>query len=91
MILDTKLLTYPEKAGAQLLLEKSKDRFPRLQKIFADGEYDGKDFIATVKEDYQLDWEVVKRKQERGFKVLPWRWIVERTLALVAALQTLDY
>jgi len=29
---------------------------PRLQKIFADGGYDGKDFMASVKEDYQLDW-----------------------------------
>lgn len=29
-----------------------------------------------------LDWEVVKRdKQSKGFKVLPWRWLVERTLA----------
>jgi transposase len=25
--------------------------------------------------------EVVKRKLEKGFQVLPWRWIVERTLA----------
>ncbi len=70
-----------EKAGAQLLLAKIQDQFPRLQKIFADGGYDGKDFIATVKQDYQLEWEVVKRKPEKGFQVLPWRWIVERTLA----------
>ncbi len=45
-----------EKAGAQLLLAKIQDQFPRLQKIFADGGYDGKDFIATVKQDYQLEW-----------------------------------
>lgn len=44
-----------EKAGAQLLLEKIEGQFPRLRKIFADGGYEGKDFIATVKEDYQLD------------------------------------
>jgi len=70
-----------EKAGAKLLLNKIASQFPRLKKIFADGGYDGKDFIATVKQDYQLDWEVVKRKQQQGFKILPWRWIVERTLA----------
>lgn len=80
-----------EKAGAKLLLEKIEGQFPRLQKIFADGGYEGKDFIAAVKEDYQLDWEVVKHKQHKGFKVLPWRWIVERTLALVDTLQTLNY
>jgi putative transposase len=82
-----------EKAGAKLLLEKIEGQFPRLQKIFADGGYDGKDFIATVKEDYQLDWEVVKRKPEKGFKVLPWRWIVERTLAWLIRYRrlTIDY
>jgi len=80
-----------EKAGAKLLLEKIEAQFPRLQKIFADGGYEGKNFISTVKQDYQLDWEVVKRQPEKGFYVLPWRWIVERTLALVAALQTVDY
>jgi putative transposase len=82
-----------EKAGAKLLLEKIKGQFPRLQKIFADGGYDGKDFITRVKEDYQLDWEVVKRKQEKGSKVLPWRWIVERTLAWLTHYRrlTIDY
>ena len=49
-------------------MEKIPGQFPRLQKIFADGGYDGKDFIATVKQNYQLDWEVVKRKPEKGFK-----------------------
>lgn len=82
-----------EKAGAKLLLKKIAGQFRRLKKIFADGAYDGKDFIATVKQDYQLDWEVVKRKQEQGFKVLPWRWIVERTLAWLVRYRrlTIDY
>ena len=82
-----------EKAGAKLLLEKAEGQFPRLQKIFADGGYDGKDFIAAVKQNYQLDWEVVKRKQHQGFKVLPWRWIVERTLAWLVRCRrlTIDY
>jgi len=80
-----------EKAGAKLLLEKIEAQFPRLQKIFADGGYEGKNFISTVKQDYQLDWEVVKRKPEKGFKVLPWRWIVERTLALAITLSSVDY
>lgn len=73
------------------MLEKILAKFSRLSKIFSDGGYDGSDFIASVKSDYLLDWEVVKRKQSKGFKVLPWRWIVETTLALVAALQTVDH
>lgn len=70
-----------EKAGAVLILEKISGQFPRLKKIFSDGGYEGKDFAQAVKDNYHLDWEVVKRKQTKGFKVLPWRWIVERTLA----------
>jgi len=66
-----------EKAGAKLLLRRS-GHFP-LTEDFRRRGYDGKDFMASVKEDYQLDWEVVKRAAR--FKVLPWRWIVEITRA----------
>ena len=63
------------------MLEKIKDKFPRLSKIFSDGGYEGADFIAAVKSDYQLNWEVVKR------------WIVERTLAWLMRYRrlTIDY
>lgn len=70
-----------EKAGVLLILEKIVGQFPRLIKLFADGGDDGKDFAQKVKDDHHLELEVVKRKQSQGFKVLPWRWIVERTLA----------
>ena len=82
-----------EKAGANLILETIKEKFPRLEKIFSDGGYSGKKFIQTVKDDYRFHWEVVKRKQGKGFKVLPWRWIVERTLAWLMRYRrlTIDY
>jgi len=51
-----------EKAGAKLLLRRS-GQFPAYRRFSAGG-YDGKDFMASVKEDYQLDWEV-KRKQAK--------------------------
>ena len=70
-----------------------KDKFPRLEKIFADGGYQGEDFHNQVQEDYDLDLEVVKRNQPKGFKVLPWRWIVERTFAWFMRYRrlTIDY
>lgn len=40
-------------------------------KVFADGGYEGKDFAQKVKDDYYLELEVVKRKQSKGFQVLP--------------------
>jgi len=48
-------------AGAKLLLEDQAN----FLKIFADGGYDGKDFMASVKEDYQLDWS--RQAQRPGF------------------------
>jgi putative transposase len=82
-----------EKAGALLVLEQIVARFPRLLKIFADGGYEGKDFTQKVKDDYQLELEVVKRKQGKGFQVVSWRWIVERTLAWLVRHRrlTIDY
>jgi putative transposase len=82
-----------EKKGAVYLLEQIKDKFPRLEKVFADGGYQGKDFHNQVQKDYNLDLEVVKRNQSKGFKVLPWRWIVERTFAWFMRYRrlTIDY
>ncbi|OWY61286.1 IS5/IS1182 family transposase [cyanobacterium TDX16] len=82
-----------EKAGALLILEKIVGQFPRLVKVFADGGYEGKDFAQKVKDEHHLDLEVIKRKQSRGFQVLPWRWIVERTLAWLVRHRrlTIDY
>jgi len=84
-----------EKAGALLLLEKIVGQFPRLIKLFADPGYDGdgKDFKQKVKDDHNLELEVVKRKLTKGFQVLPWRWIIERTLAWLVRCRrlTIDY
>ena len=82
-----------EKTGALLILEKVAGQFPRLIKLFADGGYEGKEFAQKVKDEHHLDLEVVKRKQSKGFQVLPWRWIVERTLAWLVRHRrlTIDY
>ena len=72
----------PERAGALLVLAKIKGLFPRRHFIWSDGGYDGQDFIQSVKDTYQWVWEIVKLdRQSKGFKVLAWRWIVERTFA----------
>lgn len=70
-----------DRDGIKPLLEKIQDRFPRLKLLWADGNYAGK-LIDWVKE--KLNWvlEIVsKPKDQKGFQVLPRRWVVERTLA----------
>ena len=57
--------------------------FPFLQKLFADGGYQGPQFAkAMAKILPHVDVEIVKRADTTiGFKIVPKRWIIERTIA----------
>lgn len=66
------------------------DRFPRLQKIWADGAYSGK-FVEWAKETGPWLVEIVKRSDTAvGFEVLPRRWVVERTFAWLGRFRRLS-
>src|SRR5713226_325627 len=68
-----------DRDGAKLLLAKAKGLFPRLKLIWADGGYAGK-LIGWVQEACGWLLEIVKRSDDvKGFKLLPRRWVVERT------------
>lgn len=57
-------------------------RFGWLKRIWADGGYSGKlvEEIAALPRHCGVELEIVKRSDTiKGFKVLPKRWIVERT------------
>ena len=72
-----------DRDGGILLLSALAERFPMLQKLFADGAYQGPVFSkALAKVRPQLKVEIIKRSDPApGFIVLPKRWIVERTIA----------
>jgi transposase len=57
--------------------------FPFLKTLFADGGYQGPKFAAALAKVLpHLDVEIVKRSDTAiGFKIVPKRWIVERTIA----------
>jgi putative transposase len=68
-----------DRDGARLLLAKAKGLFPRLQRIWADGGYAGK-LIGWLLETCGWVLEIIKRTDAvKGFKLLPRRWVVERT------------
>ena len=56
---------------------------PFLQKLFADGGYQGPVFQkASAKILPYLEIEIIKRSDKaKGFELLPRRWVVERTFA----------
>lgn len=72
----------PEREGAQGLLGRVLVWFTWLRRLWVDGGYSGATFAQWVKEIRpKLEVEVVKRSDDvQGFKVLPRRWVVERTL-----------
>ena len=76
--------------GARLLLEKIKKCFRGLQKIWADGGYAGA-LVEWVQQTCGWILEIVKRSDvAKGFKLLPHRWIVERTFGWLNGFATLE-
>ena len=71
----------PERAGAQELLDYTLTWFTWLRMLWVDSGYSGPDFAQWVKSIRpQLEVQVVKRTDDlKGFKVLPHRWVIERT------------
>lgn len=68
--------------GADVLFEKIKGQMPRLEVVFADGTYRGKEWLEKIEEEY--GWQVdrlLRKEQCKDFVPEPIRWKVERTLA----------
>ena len=69
-----------DRDGALLVLPEVRRLFPFIERIFADGGYQGAATAAAVREIGAWHLEIVKRSDTaKGFVVLPKRWIVERT------------
>lgn len=68
-----------DRDGAKLLLFRAANHLPCLKLIWADGGYAGK-LVEWVRSSFGWTLEIVKRVENTvGFKVLPRRWVVERT------------
>jgi len=80
-----------DRDGALPVLTEARRLFPFIEKIFADGGYQGAATAAAVAQMGAWDLEIVKRSDTaKGFVVLPKRWIVERTLAWIGRCRRLS-
>jgi len=71
-----------DRDGAPYVLESIRRGFPWLRHIFADGGYAGKKLRRRLIPMGHWTFEIVKRSDRaKGFKLLPRRWVVERTFA----------
>jgi putative transposase len=68
-----------DRNGAMKTIKAAQEKLKTLQLMWADGGYAGH-LVEWVKNGFNFVLEIVKRSDdEKGFKVLPMRWIVERT------------
>ena len=74
-----------DRDGGILLLATLFGMYPFLEKLFADGGYQGPEFQSAMKRILaRVTVEIVKRSdQATGFVALPKRWIVERTFGWI--------
>lgn len=70
--------------GAKLLFRRCQEQhdYPRLSHIWADGGYRGARLAEVARQEMGCGLQIVERpKDQKGFSVLPRRWVVERTFA----------
>jgi len=70
-----------EPAGGVEILDDLNQRFPTIQKVWADSAYGG-ELVDYVRRWCRFDLEIVRPSpDQRGFQVQPKRWIVERSIS----------
>ena len=72
-----------DRVGAKYVVSKAKMNGATFRKGWVDGGYTGT-LLPWAKETWDIDLAVVKRNELHVFKVLPKRWIVERTLSWIS-------
>ena len=59
-------------------------RYPSIQKFCADAGYRGT-FVSDAKEQLGLDVDISEKIKPHQWEKLPWRWVVEVNLSVLAA------
>ncbi len=74
-----------DRDGVALVLDRrTRRRFPFIEVVFADQGYQGSKAGAAVAKTGSWSLDIVRREPEqKGFAVLPRRWVVERTLSWI--------
>jgi transposase len=70
-----------DRDGARTLVIRAYPHLCRVRKVLADGGYTGEDFADDIRRLLGAEVEIAKRNELHTFKVIPKRWVVERSFA----------
>ena len=70
-----------DRNGALDILKSQSDNLSKVLNILADAGYTGEKFSASVKDILGCTVEIAKRSELHTFKVIPKRWVVERSFS----------
>ena len=76
-----------DRNGAMNVIDKLFEAWNKVIKINADYGYRGT-LVETAKTKFNAVFEIIKRTELHAFKILPKRWIMERTFAWIDTKQT---
>ena len=81
-----------DRDGAKLVLKRLATTWTRVRLIWADGGYRGKllAWVHVLRQRHRITMRIVEKEpDQKGFAVLPRRWVVERTNAWLVACRRL--
>ncbi len=70
-----------DRAGALLAIETHQENLSAVKAVLADGGYTGEAFAKSVRALIGAEVQIAKRNELHTFKVIPQRWVVERSFA----------
>lgn len=70
-----------DRDGAIEMIKRHRENLSDVEKILVDGGYSGEKFVGAIKKLIRATVEVAKRNELHTFKVIPKRWVVERSFA----------
>ena len=70
-----------DRDGAIVLTKRHIENLSSVEKMLVDGSYTGEKFASGIKKLIGATVEVVKRSELHTFKVIPKRWVVERSFS----------
>ena len=70
-----------DRAGAVAMFVVDREHLSRVQAVLGDGGYTGQPFAAAVQDLLGATVEIAQRHALHTFRVLPQRWVVERSFA----------